>query len=291
MGPLPGARSSRHLGREVHHVAVALHRLELVDLLGPEAHHPSHVVAGQVHQHDVLGHLLGVLGRARRPGGRPRLRSALAAVSRRWAATPPRRRAAEPAAREWRPPRCSARCAGSRGTGSGSRAAARGRSRRGRHRGRGRSVATARPGRCPRPGCAPWRSSTAPWNVLRRHGGRAPRGPRRRAGAPRAAVRPTAGTGRPASSSRRAPAASKAAAASASLHASPTTTLSTEHDALAPVVEGAQLADDVEDGVGKAEVVTGDVGQMLHLSHDVVAQVPDEPAVQRWQVGDSSGER
>ena len=43
-------------------MAVALHRHELVDVLGPEAHHPPHVVAGQVHEHDVLGHLFGVLG-------------------------------------------------------------------------------------------------------------------------------------------------------------------------------------------------------------------------------------
>ena len=45
----------------MHHVAVALEGHELVDLLGAEAHDPSHVVAGQVDEHDVLGQLLGVL--------------------------------------------------------------------------------------------------------------------------------------------------------------------------------------------------------------------------------------
>jgi hypothetical protein len=45
----------------VHHVAVALEGHHLVDLLGAEAHHPAHVVAGQVDQHHVLGPLLGVL--------------------------------------------------------------------------------------------------------------------------------------------------------------------------------------------------------------------------------------
>ena len=43
-------------------MAVTLDGLQLVDVLGPEAHDPAHVVAGQVDQHDVLGQLLGVLG-------------------------------------------------------------------------------------------------------------------------------------------------------------------------------------------------------------------------------------
>ena len=43
-------------------MAVALDRHELVHLLGAEADDTAHVVAGQVHQHDVLGQLLGVLG-------------------------------------------------------------------------------------------------------------------------------------------------------------------------------------------------------------------------------------
>ena len=42
-------------------MAVTLQRHHLGDLLGAERHHPAHVVAGQVHEHDVLGHLLGML--------------------------------------------------------------------------------------------------------------------------------------------------------------------------------------------------------------------------------------
>ena len=57
----PVGQLARHLRREVHHVAVALERHHLVDLLGAEAHDPAHVVAGEVDQHHVLGDLLGVL--------------------------------------------------------------------------------------------------------------------------------------------------------------------------------------------------------------------------------------
>ena len=59
-----------------------------------------------------------------------------------------------------------------------------------------------------------------------------------------------------------------------------------QHDPLAPVVEGAQLADDVQHGVGQPGVVAGDVGQVLDLPHDVVPEVPHQPAVQRGQVGE-----
>ena len=62
-----------------------------------------------------------------------------------------------------------------------------------------------------------------------------------------------------------------------------------EHDALAPVVEGAQLPDHVQDGVGEAGVVTGHVGEMLDLAHDVVAEIAHEPPVQRGQVGERPG--
>ena len=39
--PLPGPQLARDLRRHVHHVAVALQRHQLVDLLGAEAHHPA----------------------------------------------------------------------------------------------------------------------------------------------------------------------------------------------------------------------------------------------------------
>ena len=61
IGPEPGAQPARHLGGQVHDVAVALDGHQLVDRLGAELDHPPHVVAGQVDQHDVLGQLLGVL--------------------------------------------------------------------------------------------------------------------------------------------------------------------------------------------------------------------------------------
>ena len=58
-----------------------------------------------------------------------------------------------------------------------------------------------------------------------------------------------------------------------------------QHDALAPVVEGTELADDDECGVGMAQVVVGHVGEALDLAHHVVAEIPDQPAVQRRQPG------
>ena len=61
IGPSPSAQLARHLRGEVHHVAVALERHHLVDLLGAEADDPADVVAGQVDEHDVLGELLRVL--------------------------------------------------------------------------------------------------------------------------------------------------------------------------------------------------------------------------------------
>ena len=43
-------------------MAVALQRHHLLNLLGTKGHYASHVVAGQIDQHHVLGQLLGVLG-------------------------------------------------------------------------------------------------------------------------------------------------------------------------------------------------------------------------------------
>ena len=56
-------------------------------------------------------------------------------------------------------------------------------------------------------------------------------------------------------------------------------------DPLPEVVVGGQLADHREHGVGVAGVVAGDVGQVLHLAHDVVAEVADDAAVEGRQVG------
>ena len=50
----------------MHDVAVALEGHELVDLLGAVVDDPPDVVAGQVHQHDMLGPLLRVLHQLRR---------------------------------------------------------------------------------------------------------------------------------------------------------------------------------------------------------------------------------
>ena len=61
IGTPPVDQVAGHLGREVHHVAVALERQQLVHVHGAEAGDAADVVAGQVDQHDVLGHLLGVL--------------------------------------------------------------------------------------------------------------------------------------------------------------------------------------------------------------------------------------
>ena len=59
-----------------------------------------------------------------------------------------------------------------------------------------------------------------------------------------------------------------------------------QHDPLAPVVEGAELADDDERRVGVAEVVRRRLGEALDLAHHVVAEIPDQPPVQRRQPGE-----
>ena len=87
IGPLPGRQGPGHLGGQVHDVAVALHHHHLVDHLGAEAHHPADVVAGQVDQHDVLGHLLRVLHQLALQPGVLLGRGATAAATRRWAGT------------------------------------------------------------------------------------------------------------------------------------------------------------------------------------------------------------
>ena len=61
IGPSPSRELARHLRREVHHVAVALERHQLVDVLGAERGDPADVVAGEVDEHHVLGALLRVL--------------------------------------------------------------------------------------------------------------------------------------------------------------------------------------------------------------------------------------
>ena len=45
---------------QVHHPAVAVHAQEVLDTAGARAADPGDVVAGQVHEHDVLGDLLGI---------------------------------------------------------------------------------------------------------------------------------------------------------------------------------------------------------------------------------------
>ena len=49
-----------HLGDDVHDVGVALDAEEFRHLDAADLGHPAHVVAPQVHQHQVLGPLLGV---------------------------------------------------------------------------------------------------------------------------------------------------------------------------------------------------------------------------------------
>ena len=49
----------RHVRFEVHHVGVALHGHQRVDRHAADAAHPAQVVARQVHEHHVLGALLG----------------------------------------------------------------------------------------------------------------------------------------------------------------------------------------------------------------------------------------
>ena len=60
IGPRPGTSVAGDLRREVHHVAVALQRQQLVDVYGAEPGDAADVVAGQVDEHHVLGALLGM---------------------------------------------------------------------------------------------------------------------------------------------------------------------------------------------------------------------------------------
>jgi hypothetical protein len=62
-----------------------------------------------------------------------------------------------------------------------------------------------------------------------------------------------------------------------------------QHDPLAPVVVGGELADHRDHRVGVALVVLGHVGQVLDLPHHVVAQVAEHAAVQRGQVRQGRG--
>ena len=57
----PGASSPETWRREVHHVGVTLQGHQFIHLLGAEGDHPADVVAGEVHEHHVLGPLLRVL--------------------------------------------------------------------------------------------------------------------------------------------------------------------------------------------------------------------------------------
>jgi hypothetical protein len=56
----PGRKLARDVGGDVHHVAVALDGHHVAELDRARLGHPADVVAAQVHQHDVLGPLLGV---------------------------------------------------------------------------------------------------------------------------------------------------------------------------------------------------------------------------------------
>ena len=66
--------------------------------------------------------------------------------------------------------------------------------------------------------------------------------------------------------------------------------MSTRVDPLAPVVEGGQLADHRDDGVGMPEIVGGRRRQPLDLPDDVVAEIADQAAMKRGELIDT-GER
>ena len=69
-GIAPLVELAAHVADQVHDVGIALHHHELGDLDAAELAHPSHVVAAQVHEHHVLGALLGIGGHL---GGQPRV--------------------------------------------------------------------------------------------------------------------------------------------------------------------------------------------------------------------------
>ena len=58
-----------------------------------------------------------------------------------------------------------------------------------------------------------------------------------------------------------------------------------EHHTLVPVVEGGQLTDHGQDGIGVSEVIGRRLGQVLHLPHDVVTEIADQPGMERGEVG------
>ncbi len=62
-----------------------------------------------------------------------------------------------------------------------------------------------------------------------------------------------------------------------------------QHDALAPMVERTELPDHHQCGVGVPQVVGGRMRESLDLSHHVIAEVADQPAVKRWQARERRG--
>ena len=86
---MPVAQPPVDVADDVHHVAVALDAIRSSTRTVPDSRDAADVVAAQVHQHDVLGALLGVGEQFRAPGADPPRGSRRAGGCRRWAAPSP----------------------------------------------------------------------------------------------------------------------------------------------------------------------------------------------------------
>ena len=152
---------------------------------------------------------------------------------------------------------------------------------------RGRSAGTARPGRCRRPGCAPWPPRWRPctarrsWCARSTSSGGGRRGRQQSAGLGRRGRTQSAAS----SSQPRRSAAAWAASSSPSRPRRVDHHVVDQDDALAPVVEGGQnWPITTRTASGWPRSSGGGVRQALDLADHVVAEVADQPAVQRRQV-------
>ncbi len=116
----------------------------------------------------------------------------------------------------------------------------------------------------------------------RRARSRRGRGGRRAAVAPRG-VRRSSGRRRRPSGPRWRSASSYAASSCSGVSSPAEQHVVDQHDPLTEVIEHRQLTDDGEDRVGVPLVVARGVGQPFDLADDIVAQVPDDAAVERRQ--------
>ena len=272
------------LAREMHHMGVTLERHQFIHLLGSELDHPPDVVAGKVDEHHVLGALLRMFQQLGAQAAIVLLARPAKPCTGDRADDHHDRRAPAPSARAttpraWLPDGARRTC-----TATGSPAAARGTRRTDRPGRRDRIAARAPPGRCRRRGCA-----------------HAPLRPRRGTGSP-GSVERTAGRSTSSSAGGGDGEYGNGWASSSTRSCKPRRgtvvrvvdvgLVREEHvldqrQTLAEVVERRDVTRERQHGVGQPEIVGRDIGKSLDLAHDVVAEIPDDAAVERWKLRDA----